>query len=318
MSGLPTGKVFAAALVLAAGTSASGCRRNRAPTAPARPALGSVSFRDLTPPGNAPGELSLAPIEDAVRQRLLGTGMFAPSPASDAGSSGPVVRVRGEFAIDGAVVGSKAAARAVVRMRLDTRPSDVPGAIEEDLQGQGEQTYVIPSHDSHGEDKALAAQRELYSNLVIRLARDLVDGLAAPRKLREAAPEVVHAALAADGGELRAEAIRVAGQRQLRQEIPQLLVLLNDPDEATRDAALGALIAMKERRAVTELTKSRSLRDRREMRKILEAVSLLGGQEALDYLSFVAATHDEEEIRTEAAAAKARLERREAESGQTK
>ena len=129
---------------------------------------------------------------------------------------------------------------------------------------------------------------------------------------------MVHAALAADGGELREEAIRVAGQRQLRQEIPQLLKLLNDPDEATRDAALGALIAMKERRAVTELTKSRSLRDRREMRKILEAVSLLGGQEALDYLSFVAATHDEEEIRTEAAAARARLERREAESGQTK
>jgi HEAT repeat protein len=128
----------------------------------------------------------------------------------------------------------------------------------------------------------------------------------------------VHAALAADGGELREEAIRVAGQRQLRQEIPQLLKLLNDPDEAPRDAALGALIAMKERRAVTELTKSRSLRDRREMRKILEAVSLLGGQEALDYLSFVAATHDEEEIRTEAAAARARLERREAESGQTK
>jgi HEAT repeat protein len=153
---------------------------------------------------------------------------------------------------------------------------------------------------------------------VIRLSRDLVDGLAAPRKLREAAPEVVHAALAADGGELRGEAIRVAGQRQMRQEIPQLLKLLNDPDEATRDAALGALIAMKEPRAVTELTKTRSLRDRREMRKILEAVSLLGGQEARDFLSFVAATHDEEEIRTEAAAAKARLERREAEAGQTK
>ena len=77
-----------------------------------------------------------------------------------------------------------------------------------------------------------------------------------------------------------------------------------------RDAALGALIAMRERRAVRELTQSRSLRDRREMRKIIEAISILGGQEADEYLSFIAATHDDDEIRAEAAAARARLQRR--------
>jgi len=82
-----------------------------------------------------------------------------------------------------------------------------------------------------------------------------------------------------------------------------------------RDAALGALIAMRDRRAVHELTQSRSLRDRREMRKIIEAISILGGQEADEYLSFVAATHDDDEIRAEAAAARARLQRREAEAG---
>ena len=46
------------------------------------------------------------------------------------------------------------------------------------------------------------------------------------------------------------------------------------------------------------------------MRKIIEAISILGGQEADDYLSFVAATHDDDEIRAEAAAARARLQRR--------
>src|SRR5206468_7769825 len=52
---------------------------------------------------------------------------------------------------------------------------------------------------------------------------------------------------------------------------PTLLKLLDDPDEPTRDAALGALIALGDRRAVSALTRSRSLRDRHEMRKIIEA-----------------------------------------------
>ena len=42
------------------------------------------------------------------------------------------------------------------------------------------------------------------------------------------------------------------------------------------------------------------------MRKIIEAISILGGQEAEEYLSFVAATHDDDEIR---APARARLQR---------
>jgi hypothetical protein len=145
---------------------------------------------------------------------------------------------------------------------------------------------------------------------VFRVSGDLIDELLARQRLRFAPPEVVHAALAADGGELRDEAIRVVGERGLRAEVPLLLTLLNDPGESVRDAALGALIQLKDRRAVTALTKSRSFRDRREMRKILEAIATLGGEEALDYLSFIAQSHDDQEIRELAAAAKARLERR--------
>jgi hypothetical protein len=304
--------VAGAALLLA--LSSGACRR-KAVAPPPRPALGEVSFRDLTPPGAGPAEVDPAVVAEAVRARLLATGLFAA--AADAGGAGPksVVRARGEFAVDGVVVEKRALARAVVRLRLDTRPSDAPNALEDDLQGQGEQTYDVPAHDAKAEAQAHAAQRALFTALVVRVTGDLINGLAAPRKLREASPEAVHAALVADGGELRQEAIRVAGQRQLKQEVPLLLELLNHPDEATRDAAMGALIAMKERRAVSELTKTRSLRDRREMRKLLEAVSILGGDEALEYLNFVSATHDDEEIRNEAVAAKQRLERRSGAAG---
>jgi HEAT repeat protein len=100
------------------------------------------------------------------------------------------------------------------------------------------------------------------------------------------------------------------GERRLQDQAPILLKLLSDPDETTRDTALGALIALHDRRAVTELANTRSLRDRREMRKIIAAIALLGGQEADDYLSFVAASHDDDEIRAAAASARAELQKR--------
>jgi hypothetical protein len=73
---------------------------------------------------------------------------------------------------------------------------------------------------------------------------------------------------------------------------------------------------MKDRRAVAVLTRSRSFRDRREMQKIIEAISVLGGVEALDYLSFVADAHDDPDIKTQAAEARQRLARR-MDAGQT-
>jgi HEAT repeat protein len=149
----------------------------------------------------------------------------------------------------------------------------------------------------------------------LRIAADLIDGFAARRRLHDGPPAAVHAALMGDGGELREEAIHAAAERKLSDEGPVLLKLLDDSDERTRDAALGALIALGDRRAVTALTRSRSLRDRREMRKIIEAVAILGGQEADDYLSFVAASHDDDDIRAAAAAARERMLRRQGAGG---
>ena len=139
---------------------------------------------------------------------------------------------------------------------------------------------------------------------------DLIDGLAAREKLRAASPREIHDMLVSGRGELRQEAIRVVGDRHLTDEAPVLLKMLEDPSEVVRDAALGSLIQLGDRRAVSVLTRSRSLRDSREMRKILDAVSVLGGEEALDYLSFVADSHDDEEVRDLAKAAKTHLERR--------
>jgi hypothetical protein len=303
------GVAFALALAV-------GCHRPRQPAAPQpappKPALGEIEVRDVTPPSeDAPqgGWPDLAALEPALRTRLLATGLFAaPDAGVAADPTAATAAARLKVGLESVEVPGKGEARAQVSLQVESRPSDAPGALAFDLEGAGAKPYQT------GARAPKVDRQEVFRTLVLRLAGDLLDGYVVRRRLQEGPPSAVHAALMADGGELRQEAIRAVGERKLREEAPELLKLLSDPDEPTRDAALGALIALGDRRAVTELTRTRSLRDRREMRKIIEAIAMLGGDEADDYLSFVAATHDDDEIRAEAAAARARLQRRKADA----
>jgi HEAT repeat protein len=265
-----------------------------------------VTVTDATPPELLPASLDLRALEGKMRAQLVGTGLFA---AGDAGT-GPVARARITIASEAVEVGAKGEARARVRMRVDTRPPDQPGAVSFDVDGNGVERYEVT--------KPAPDHAALFTRLVLRIAADLSNDVAARRRLHTGSAQAVHEALMADGGELRQEAIRVVADRKLREEAPALLKLLGDNDEPTRDAALGALIVLRDRRAVTELTRTRSLRDRREMRKILEAIAMIGGEEAEQYLSFVAATHDDEEIRMVADKARARLARSAADAMPTK
>jgi hypothetical protein len=297
-----SGLLVAAALTGAIVTGA--CRRHAAPPSapppPPRPLLGPIAVEDLSPPSDE--RIDKGRIQEQIRQGLATSGLFAVG-ASDGGAI-PTARARLAFTAECVQEGAKGEARAQVRLHVDTRPSDAPGAVEFDVEAQGVEPYTVATK------KAAPQPVPSLTKLVLRIAGDLINGVAVRRRLEEGSPVAVHAALVADGGELREEAIRIIGERQLRDEVPTLLKLLGDPDETVRDAALGALIAMRERRAVRALTESRSLRDRREMRKIIEAISILGGQEADEYLSFIAATHDDDEIRAAAAAARTRLQRR--------
>jgi hypothetical protein len=312
MGGSGAHRRVAALFLIGAGVAVAltvSCKRSSKDAAPPTPVLGVIEIQDVSAP--APGEPSgggapydTRALEGVVRDRLATSGVVVPRPeptvAGD-GGAGPTVRVRGRVGVEVVEVEGKGLLRAGVALNLSTRPAEAPGALNEDLSAASEQPYDVgPKTD----------RRVLGQRLLERTVGDLVGGYAARVALTRASPAQLHAAIVSDGGALREEAVRIAGVRGLKAEVPVLLPLLHNDDERLRDAALGALIAMREQRAVGELTRTRSMRDRHEMRKILEAISILGGDEARDYLSFVAASHDDEEIRKLAAEAKDRLERR--------
>ena len=293
-----------AALILALALVA-GCRKKAAaPSVPpdVPPRLGAVTVEDLTDPRALPPGVKLDPeaLAGELRGKLAGGGIFAAGPA-DAGDT-PVARVRAELALEEVQAAGKGAARAAVRFRVDVRPSEgVAPHWTEDVQAGAETTFTLQP----GPDR-----KALFAKLVSRTLGDLAAGYLGRQQLWRGGTSEVRAGLNADAGEVRVEAIRAVADRKLTGEVPELLRLLSDDDESVRDAALGALVELHERRAVGEIAKQRSMRDRREMRKILDAIATLGGQEALEYLSFVADAHEDEEIRDMAKQALARLKRR--------
>jgi HEAT repeat protein len=293
---------FTIALLIAA---PSACKRSSAPAGePKRPipALGPVTIQDFTPDPLRPQgvKIDTTALEQRVRKSLLDSGLFT-GLANDGGAA-VALRVRIEMGLEDVVADAKAAARAVLRLRIDTRPSEKAAVHwNEDVQAGAETEY---------ETAANPDRRELFNKLVRRSVDDLLSGYISRQKLWSGDPAALRQTLNADAGELQIEAIRAVGERKLSSEAPALLKLLEHSDESVRDAALGALVELKDRRAVAVLASQRSMRDRREMRKILDAIATLGGKEASEYLSFVAEGHDDPEIRELAASARARLQRR--------
>jgi len=243
--------------------------------------------------------------ETALAERLR--AQFQSSGLTVAGEAGadaatPTVRIAARVATELVEAEDKGLCRAAVTLAITTRPGDARGALNEEISAGGEERFDIgPTTD----------RRAIAARLAERTASDLLGSFLQRTRLRSAGPAELQAALASDAGPaVREEAIRQVGARHLTDEAPRLLGLLDDPDEETRDAALGALIALRDERAVAKLTRDRSLRDRHEMLKILDAISLIGGKEAAEYLAFVAESHDDADIRQAAGEARDRLRRR--------
>lgn len=273
-----------------------GCKAKQAPSTPVQnidpvlpaPVLGQVAVQQMTAPEHRlPGiAFDDQALTLAARQQLETAAIFSATASTPSAHADILLG----YAVEDVRAEGKALARAVAKLQVTVKPAKHADPYwAENVEAAGEMQYAVD------QDKALS--QKAFSSLVTRLTGDLLRDYIARQKLRTVLETEILKLMSQEDGALREEAIRQAGQRKLKSTVDPLLALLTHENEPVRDAALGALLSMRERRAVAVLTESRSMRDRREMRKIVEAVGLLGGDEAVSYLEFVADGNEDEEVR---------------------
>lgn len=282
-----------------------GCRERASNLPDERPSLAEVTAQPIPPTAFRGRQIRLDEVQLAakVKGACERAQVFAPPEGNR-----PAAHVSLEAEVTSTDGSETPEIAARVRLRVTVRPA-APARFSEDVSAISQ----APLAKGEVADTTMA-----FQHLVERTAEDLLHAYAARLKLWQGDDREVVGALKSADSELRVEALHIIGARQMRGQIPEVLRLLSDDEEGVRDAALGALVVLHERSAVKALAESHQMRDTREMRKILDAMATLGGGEARDYLSFVAETHDDEEIRSMAKEALERLLRRESPKQPTK
>jgi hypothetical protein len=265
------------------------CRsRDSAPAPPEEvvPRLGTVVVSNGSDAEPVAG-LDPEALTKKARARLAASGVFQP----DANAAAPRANFTIAFLIE-VGPGEDSALRAVAAAELKATVSPATPLASRFLENV-EAAADAPMPPPESGATAAAARVEAFSG---RLLDDLLRDYIGRVRLGRAKNGAVVTALDSPIPDVREEAARIAGERKLKAAADRLLVLLSDPEERVRDASLGALIALQDQRAVAELGKTRSMRDAREMAKILDAISVLGGPEAVSYLEFVADAHPDTAI----------------------
>ena len=106
-----------------------------------------------------------------------------------------------------------------------------------------------------------------------------------------------------------AAAVDIVAVRRVSGAVPSLIKLLSHEKSSVVDRAVGALIAIGDRRAVKPLTRLSKFQDTARLAKLLDGIASLGGDDATSYLKFVASGHDDEDIRFMATEALERMKR---------
>jgi hypothetical protein len=283
-----------------------GAHAPRRVTPDAAPREERVNVVDLVvAPPQWPSELGGPPDARALADRVLGdlekSGLFAiRQKDAPAGVRFRPVKLAVGYRVDVAAADKKepALGRAMLSIEQAWQDSDEDRAVEEDV--------VCAKELATGEDpKAVAAA------LVECATGKATTGLVEKERVRRGDEQAVLTALGSDDPTLREVALAAVADRRIASALDPLVKLLKSDDPPTRDGALGALIALRDPRAVKPIVEIADFDDLAMMRKIIDAVGAIGGDEAKSYLELVEGGHDVPEMRDLAKQALARIASRE-------
>jgi len=246
--------------------------------------------------GDLPASLTDEALAARALDRLRRTGAIRVA----AGAS-PRAGVDFRLTLDARMVLQPGAGEGILRAPLTARLSHIGARPHERaIESNAMAERSVPA----GQVPDAALQRAHLE----RAIDDVIDALAAKTRAEVATGAELAALIAGSDVEVRNEAIAAAGARREPATVPALIALLRSDDGEVRDRALGALIDIRDPRAARPITELARLNNREEMPKIIDALGVIGGEEARSYLRFVVSSHDDEELRHMARAALARLD----------
>jgi HEAT repeats len=135
-------------------------------------------------------------------------------------------------------------------------------------------------------------------------------GLVAKETLRQSDDRAVLAALDSDDADTVLWALDLCAARRLKAAFDRAVALLDSRDPGVQAAALRVLVALRDPRAVEPLARRADFADAQTMQALVEAVTAIGGQEAIEFLELIASGHDQAEMRQRAREGLERLGRR--------
>ena len=279
----------------------------------ATPPPGAVAVGTLlVAEANLAGNPELAEPAEQVRRELLAalesTGHFIVREGADARVRLEIDQARRVLLpipniAPGQIAGEREMADVAVTLEL-TIPS-----------GQGDFDRLVAEGEARrptGADDALdpAARLAAFDAALDAAMREAVVALNYQVEARKKSDSALVADLTAPDPRLRDYAIRVLADRRSPAAIPQLILRLQDENDDVARRAVGALVAIGDRRAVRPLIEMTRKRRPEQVRPILYALGSLGGPEAESFLFTLESGAPDEEVRRASRDALAELQRK--------
>lgn len=126
--------------------------------------------------------------------------------------------------------------------------------------------------------------------------------LVARERLRRSSHEELlsHLSVGSEDVGMKIWALRLAADRRLNEALPAGVAALSTDNEDVQAAAIALLVELGDTRAVAALSKGIDFKDYEQLRVVIEAVSAIGGEEATEFLEFVASGHPDDDMRARA------------------